>query len=931
MKYRFSQFFLVFIFFISFFDCESFSQKKPLTHDVYDQWKRVIGNAISTNGEWLHFVVKPQEGDADLKIRSVKSSDSASFFRGEDPQFSYDSKHLVFFLKPSLDSVKNLKRKKTKSEDLPKDTLAILSLSDKRLVKIERVKSFKMPEKAGNWIAYQLEKKKPTKDTSKVKGRPTKEEGDSLGTEVVLRNLASEREWRFKYVTEFSFSKYGKIFTFISTGDDSLMMPGVYSVTLENETLSPIFRAKGIFKKLATDENGNTIAFIHDSDTTKSRIRYYSLFLKQNQQDSALKIIDTLNSVIPKGWLLSEYASLSFSKNGKKLFFGVAPKPFLQDTTKLPEEIVSVDVWNWNDAKLQPEQNRFITREREKSFRTVYLLESNGAQALETPEFETFISASEGDSPNGLLLSESKYEKRKVWEGYPTRADIYLVNVNTGSKRLITTNLRASDLQFSPKGNFIIWYSVEDQSWVTYECATGKKTLLTKNSNPRFFDEENDLPESPSPYGLAGWTDDEKPILYDRYDLWQFSTDGKTKTRLTKGRESKTVYRYVCYNSDERSIPNTTNWILSVFHEPTKSSGYSSLNPSSNQLRVLTYGNYAVSDFKKAKEGDVVTFRKSTVKDYPDLQLTDLRFQSIQQVSFANPQQADFIWPTVQLVKWKSFSGEMLEGLLYLPDDFVPTKKYPMIVYCYDRSSESLHQYSPPAPSASTVNRSLYPSNGYVLFIPDITYKVGYPGQSAYDDIISGVKSIVKRGFIDETKMGLQGQSWGGYQTAFLITKTKKMFAAAMAGAPVANMTSAYGGIRWESGISRMFQYEQSQSRIGATLWQKPNLYLENSPLFSSEKIETPLLMMANDADGAVPWYQGIEMFMALKRLEKPVWMLNYNGEAHNLVQRKNQKDLSVRMMQFFDHYLKGAPMPRWMKTGVKAIEKSINTGFELE
>src|SRR5690606_41680366 len=103
-------------------------------------------------------------------------------------------------------------------------------------------------------------------------------------------------------------------------------------------------------------------------------------------------------------------------------------------------------------------------------------------------------------------------------------------------------------------------------------------------------------------------------------------------------------------------------------------------------------------------------------------------------------------------------------------------------------------------------------------------------------------------------------------QIAHMITRTN-LFAAAIAGAPVANMVSAYGGIRWSTGMSRMFQYEQTQSRIGGSLWRRPLQFIENSPIFWADKVQTPLLMMHNDQDGAVPWYQGIEYYMALRRL----------------------------------------------------------------
>lgn len=302
----------------------------------------------------------------------------------------------------------------------------------------------------------------------------------------------------------------------------------------------------------------------------------------------------------------------------------------------------------------------------------------------------------------------------------------------------------------------------------------------------------------------------------------------------------------------------------------------------------------------------------------------------LDRISDINPQQKEYLWGSVELISWIAADGKPIDGLLFKPENFDPKKKYPLISYFYERNSDLLHRYIAPAPSASTINIPLFVSRGYVIFVPDIRYQVGYPGKSAYDCVIPGIMKLIGEGYVDSSKIAIQGQSWGGYQVAYLVAHSH-MFAAAGSGAPVSNMTSAYGGIRWESGMSRMFQYEKTQSRIGGTLWEKPLLYLENSALFSAPDITTPLLIMANDADGAVPWYQGIELFTALRRLGKRAWMLTYNGEAHNLVQRKNRKDLSVRMLQFFDHYLMGQPAPVWMTKGIPAIEKGKTRGYELE
>ena len=331
----------------------------------------------------------------------------------------------------------------------------------------------------------------------------------------------------------------------------------------------------------------------------------------------------------------------------------------------------------------------------------------------------------------------------------------------------------------------------------------------------------------------------------------------------------------------------------------------------------------------KAKNEMAFIYTKENYNTSPNLYYDNKMTDHIL-LSDINPQQKEYNWGTAELFKWKSYTGKESEGIIYKPENFDPKKKYPMISYFYEKLSDGLYGYIPPSPTPSRLNIPFFVSRGYVVFAPDISYTTGHPGNDAYNYIVSGVRAIVKLGYVDSTKLGLQGQSWGGYQTAIVITKTK-LFAAAWAGAPVANMTSAYGGIRWGSGLNRQFQYEHTQSRIGATLWQRQDLYLKNSPLFAADKITTPLVIMHNDADGSVPWYQGIEFFTALRRLNKKVWLLEYNGEDHNLVERKNRKDLSIRLGQFFDYYLKDAKPTKWIKDGLPATDKGRDWGLGVE
>jgi dipeptidyl aminopeptidase/acylaminoacyl peptidase len=258
--------------------------------------------------------------------------------------------------------------------------------------------------------------------------------------------------------------------------------------------------------------------------------------------------------------------------------------------------------------------------------------------------------------------------------------------------------------------------------------------------------------------------------------------------------------------------------------------------------------------------------------------------------------------------------------MLCKPANFDPQKKYPMIVYIYERLSRNVHRFFTPAP-LPVIDPSFYTSNGYVVLMPDIVYTPGHPGQSAYRCVMPAVDEVVRRGFVEENAIGLEGHSWGGYETAYLITQTNR-FRAAEAGAIVSNMTSASGAIGASSGRSRQFKYEKNQSRIGPPLADAPLLYLENSPVFFAPQVNTPLLILHNDHDDIVPWPQAVEYFLALRRYGKEVYLLNYNDEFHSLRRRADQKDFAKRMHQFFDHFLKGAPAPDWMVHGVPFLER---------
>ena len=894
----------------------AFSQKKVLDHPDFEIWNTIEGQRISQNGQLIIYSLEKGEADNHLKIKDGQGILVFEHERSQGGQFTYGSDYALFTIKPWQSAVREMKREKVKSEDIPNDTLAIFNVNNNQLLKIPNVRNYKMPAKWGGYVAYQLE---PTEN-----GDDKKNSGKN-GYHVVLRNLSTGSQDTIKYVTNYNFAEEGETFAFITTGSD-VHTPGVYIHELNSEQVQQVLLAeKGKYARMSLSKSGKRLAFVADLDTTKALIRPNALYSWREGMGQAEKIVDA-NSA-PEGYRVSSDGNLSFSEDESKLFFGLATPPVLQDTSLIDEEIVNVEVWTYDEPRLYTVQELQVENDKRKSYLTaIHLNQNNKLVQLATTAYPNASLGNEGNASVAFVNTSLPYQLRSQWEG-GTYRDYALVDVATGEVTEAMKEIRGG-VSFSPEAKYGYGYSSADSTWFTYNVATKKRQDLTKGEV--FYNEMNDSPNFPNSYGSAGWTEnDERFLIYDRYDIWTFDPDTGEGERITQGREQGITYRYVKLDNEARSIDNRAKWLLTTFNNNNKHSGYYELNRRNGRGNQLITGPYNYGRPVKAQDDEHVMFTKQSFEEFPNIHYSDLSFKETTQITDANPQQSEYNWGTAELVNWTSLDGKKLTGMLIKPENFDPNKKYPMIVNFYEKSSDGIFNHRPPAAGRSTISYSFYTSRGYVIFNPDVHYRIGYPGESSLNSVVPGVTSLVEKGFIDKDNIGVQGHSWGGYQIAYLVTKTD-IFKAAESGAPVPNMISAYGGIRWWTGLSRQFQYEHTQSRIGGTPWEYPARYIENSPIFNMDKVNTPLLIMHNDSDGHVPWYQGIEMFTALRRLGKPSWFLNYNGEPHWPLKRQNRLDFNIRMAQFFDYYLKGAPKPVWMERGVPALEKGINQGLEL-
>ncbi len=790
------------------------------------------------------------------------------------------------------------------------------------------------------------EKKEEEEKTEAEKEREKKAEEKKKrkqdGKELVLRNLLDGSERRFEKVSSSSFTKDGLHLVFItSTKDDG--GDGLFVHHVDQGDTRAMLEGEGNYRSVAFDETATRFVFLSDVADYEADQPKWSLYHGRLDAVDAYPIASAGSPGIPEGWGVSENRGPSFSDSGQRILFGTAPLPEPEPEEVDEDEKVVVDVWHWQDPYLQPQQLKEASRERNRSYLAALHVEELGRIVqLATVDMPSVSLAQKNDSAWAVGTSSLPWRMQTSWDtNLPTRA--WLVNAANGERRLLFSENRGSP-SLSPDGRYLSWWNAEDRAYYAMAVPDGEVKRISDGIPHRLDNELHDTPQLPRSYGSAGWLkEDAGYLVYDRHDLWLLDPDGEEAPVCVTdgvGRREGLRFRFVNIDPEARGgrffggggregIDPEQPLLLSAFHLKDKSAGFWWDRLGGDEPTRIFMDAKSFGSPRPSKEGGLLSFTRQDFTEGPDVWITDRDFGFYEKVSDGYRVQAEYLWGSSEIVEWNSNDGVPLQGILVKPEGFDPSKQYPMVVYFYERSSDGLHRYRTPAPGGSSVAWSFYASNGYLVFVPDIPYRTGYPGQSAEHAILPGIAKLIDAGFVDPDAIGVQGHSWGGYQIAHLVTRTT-VFAAAVSGAPVSNMTSAYGGIRWGSGRSRMFQYERTQSRLGGSLWEVPDRFIENSPIFFAEEIQTPVLILHNDEDGAVPWYQGIEFFVALRRLGKPGWMLNYNGEDHGLRKFPNKRDYATRMKQFFDHYLKGAPPPVWMAEGVPAVDKGRTLGLEL-
>ncbi|WP_026955320.1 S9 family peptidase [Algoriphagus vanfongensis] len=942
---------------------------KPITWQDIPTWKYMPGSAfrLSNDGQWVAYGLIEQEGDGEIILQKVGVDSTKQTFKigstnYPSMQFSEDGKWFVYTEYPTFSEKKANDKKKGKPL---KNKAILIKLGEKEKIEFENVSSYSFNRDASSVLALNL-----SKDGN----------GGGRGSDLLIYHLATEKSQNLGNVADFSFNKAGNYLAYtVDAANQS--GNGIYLMNVAANSTQILDSDKASYKSLNWTEKGDAFAALKMVEDKKYKKDKGQVIGVKNLASPQVTIYNPEKDSIhfDKAYTISGNRRPGWSDDLTRLFYGIHPqelakkeevkkeldkdsvaqaeseamKRIMADTTiksisDLQKAISKLDttktkgkkendadqpdmtIWHWNDARLQSRQQVMENQDKNFSFWSMYDVSAGKHIQLQDSSMKDLTIL---DKQQYALGSDyTAYELDGNLDGQSYR-DYYIIDLKTGAKKELFNKFYlpnyASYPRESPDGTKLIY--AEDGHFYIYDIAAGQSTNITENIPTTFVNTEDDHNVIKPMNSPLGWSSDSKYVLLrDGWDIWQVPVGNsreEAKNLTLNGKTDQIRYQYrFSLDPEEKGLDLSKPAYIRTYGEWTKKSGIAKLSPAKKGgltpgAEVLLWEDAYVGSLGKAKNADIYYYSQGTFNEAPEMYLTDASLSNPTQVTDGTPDADKYAWSAgTRLVDYTSDKGAKLQGTLFLPAGYEEGKKYPTVVYYYEKLSQTRHNWSNPGYSGTGWNPNVYTSNGFAVFIPDIVYTMDDPGMSAVWCVIPAVKEAIKTGVIDENNIGIHGHSWGGYQTAFLITQTD-MFKAAAAGAPLTNMISMYDLIYWNSGGGNMSIFEASQGRFTGGPWENWDSYERNSPVYHVKNVNTPLLMLHNDKDGAVDFTQGIEYYSALRRLKKPVVLVQYKGENHGLSKLENRKDYSVRMMEFFNHHLKGEAAPDWLDKGINKLD----------
>ena len=938
--------------------------KPPATFADYSQWESLspAGNygGLSPDGRWLVYAINRSNGDNELRITKLVDGSTEIAFFGAQPAFSSDSKWVAYSIGQS-----ETEREKLRKEKKPvQNKLGLLNLASGETSTFDGIQSFAFSHDGAFLAMQRYRPERPSGSAAPPERGGPGENGEKSGTTLIVRKLASGRDTTFGNVSQFAWQDSENTHMLAMTiSAEGKTGNGVQLFDAEKAVLRVLESSSSIYTGLKWRKDAADLAvFRAKTDESKEDPTHVVLsWTGIGKTESQYTYDPTADSIFPAGMRSVTFRPISWSEDGRVLFFGIAkwddkivpPKRKKTEGEEKDADVISdkeqdkeqdeepatVEIWHWKDVYVMPWQKVHANQDRKRNLLAAWHLESGKFVQLGQDlinERVTHIRYT-----NLAYVAEwSKYAMERSI-GRPA-ADIYLQDISTGKRVLIKECINDRYMQASPGGKYLLFMQ-EGHFW-TIDIATRAIKNITESAPVSFINMESDSTQKvypdklqKPPFGVAGWTkSDSAVLLYDKYDMWQVASDGSKVQRLTDGATEQIRHRLVrldesaggmrwrmstsSQSADDLWIDLSKPVHMSVFGEWTKKSGYAQIKATGDVTR-LVWLDKNVGSLAKAKDAEVYRFIMQDYDDSPDIFIGGADLKNAKQVTTTNPFQSDYAWGRSELIEYVTDKGRRLQGALFYPAGYEPGKKYPMIVYNYELLSQNVHRYVVPS-DRSYYNISVFTSQGYFVLEPDIVFRIRQPGWSVVECITAGVKMVIGMGVVDPERIGIVGHSMGGFNTSFVATHTNGIFAAAVAGAPIADLVSYYGDHHWGSGIAETDHIETGQERMEVALYEDFQAYVDNSAVYNVHNMTTPLLLEHGDSDGIIAWYQSIMLYNIARRAKKNVVMLGYIGSDHGLRKKHNQKDYQHRILAWFGHYLKGEPAEDWITKGKSFLER---------
>jgi len=932
------------------------AQSKPAaTFADYGQWETLARagsyGGFSPDGRWLVYAINRSNGNNELHITRLADGSTEVVAFGLQPVFSSDSRWIAYSIGRSETELEKLRKERKPVQN----KLGLMNLTTGETSTHDGIESFAFSSD-GAYLAMKRYRPERPSDSSAAPGRGGSGGGDGsetpeapLGTTLIVRQLETGRDTPFGNVSLFVWQNTEQSHLLgLTISAEGKAGNGVHLFDPETTVLRVLDSTGSNYVNLTWRKDAADLAVLKEKSEEKkegpSHIILTWTGLGRNER--FLTYDPTADLTFPEGMRTVSFRSLSWSEDGRVLFFGIAqwddkiipPEKVDKDDKETEvEEPSTFEIWHWQDVFVMPWQKIHANEDRRRNMLSAWHLDSGRFVQLGRDSINEQVVPVRHTNI-AYVMEWSKYAMERSI-GRPG-ADLYLLDITTGERTKLRDNINDRYLRAGPSGKFLLF--LEDNHYWTVDLATRAITNITKNAPVSFINMESDstmkvypdLLRKP-PFGVAGWTkDDASVLLYDDYDLWEVAADGSKVRRLTHGTAEQIRHRLVRLDQEGGGMQGRgggssapEQWIdlgkplfLSLYGEWTKKSGYATLKPG-DVLTRFVWLDKNVGSLAKAKDAEVYGYIVQDYDDSPDIFVSGTELKDARQVTATNAFQDDYAWGHSELIEYKTDKGRRLQGALFYPAGYEPGKKYPMIVYNYELLSQNVHRYVVPS-DRSYYNLSVFTSLGYLVLEPDIVFRIRQPGWSVIECITAGVNKVIDMGIVDLKRIGIVGHSMGGFNSSFVATHTDGIFAAAVAGAPITDLVSYYGDHHWSSGIAETDHIETGQERMEVALYEDFQAYVDNSAVFNVHKMTVPLLLEVGDNDGTVAWYQSIELYNIARRAKKNVVMLAYMGEGHGLRQKENQRDYQRRILAWFGHYLKDEPAETWMTEGQSYLER---------